>query len=125
MEAEQTSFPLIVTTYLEELNFLSLELFTILILAIIQHVSNFGFYTLLRHNIGCLVWVDQYFLFDICSKRWKNPESIQEFSSKDLLKEPPWAEVNIVSVLGRDEGYTVKYNPLPVGVPEGKAQENS
>ena len=27
-----------------------------------------------------------------------------------------------VSVLGQDEGYTVKYNPLPEGVPEGKAQ---
>ena len=24
-----------------------------------------------------------------------------------------------VSVLGRDEGYTVKYTPLPKGVPEG------
>ena len=33
---------------------------------------------------------------------------------------------NTVSVLGRDEGYTVKYNPLPQGVPgEGKAQGNS
>ena len=30
-----------------------------------------------------------------------------------------------VSVLGQDEGYTVKYNPLPEGVPEGEAQENS
>ena len=30
-----------------------------------------------------------------------------------------------VSVLGQDEGYTVKYNPLPKGVPEGKAQGNS
>ena len=30
-----------------------------------------------------------------------------------------------VSVLGRDEGYTVKYNPLPEGVPEGEARENS
>ena len=30
-----------------------------------------------------------------------------------------------VSVLGRDEGYTVKYNPLPKGVPEGEAQGNS
>ena len=30
-----------------------------------------------------------------------------------------------VSVLGRDEGYTVKYNPLPEGVPEGKAGGNS
>ena len=30
-----------------------------------------------------------------------------------------------VSVLGRDEGYTVKYNPLPEGVPEGEAQGNS
>ena len=26
-----------------------------------------------------------------------------------------------VSVLGRDKGYTVKYNPLPEGVPEGEA----
>ena len=25
----------------------------------------------------------------------------------------------IVSVLGRDKGYPVKYNPLPEGVPEG------
>ena len=30
-----------------------------------------------------------------------------------------------VSVLGRDKGYTVKYNPLPEGVPEGKARGNS
>ena len=26
---------------------------------------------------------------------------------------------NNVSVLGRDKGYTVKYNPSPEGVPEG------
>ena len=32
---------------------------------------------------------------------------------------------HIVSVLGRDEGYTIKYNPLPEGVPEGKARRNS
>ena len=32
---------------------------------------------------------------------------------------------DIVSVLERDEGYTVKYNPLPEGVPEGEAQGNS
>ena len=31
---------------------------------------------------------------------------------------------NPVSVLGQDEGYTVKYNPLPEGVPEGKARGN-
>ena len=30
-----------------------------------------------------------------------------------------------VSVLGRHEGYTFKYNPLPEGVPEGEAQGNS
>ena len=30
-----------------------------------------------------------------------------------------------VSVLGRDEGYTVKYNPLPEGVSEGEARGNS
>ena len=29
---------------------------------------------------------------------------------------------NTVSVLGRDEGYTVKYNPLPEGVPEAKPE---
>ena len=30
-----------------------------------------------------------------------------------------------VSVLGRDEGYTVKYTPSPEGVSEGEAQGNS
>ena len=30
-----------------------------------------------------------------------------------------------VSVLGRDKGYTIKYTPLPEGVPEGKSQGNS
>ena len=30
-----------------------------------------------------------------------------------------------VSVLGQDEGHTVKYNPLPEGVPEGEARGNS
>ena len=30
-----------------------------------------------------------------------------------------------VSVLGRDKGYTVKYNPLLEGVPEGEARGNS
>ena len=30
-----------------------------------------------------------------------------------------------VSILGRDEGYTVKYNPLLKGVPEGEARGNS
>ena len=29
-----------------------------------------------------------------------------------------------VSVLGRKEGYTVKYTPLPDGVPKGEAQGN-
>ena len=33
--------------------------------------------------------------------------------------------LNTVSVLGRDKGLTVKYNPLPEGVPEGKALGNS
>ena len=32
---------------------------------------------------------------------------------------------DIVSVLGRDEGYTVKYNPLAEGISEGKARGNS
>ena len=30
-----------------------------------------------------------------------------------------------VSVLGREEGYTVKFTPLPEGVPEGEARGNS
>ena len=30
-----------------------------------------------------------------------------------------------VSVLGQDEGYTVKYTPPPEGVPEGEARGNS
>ena len=34
-------------------------------------------------------------------------------------------DLQFVSVLGRDKGYTVKYNPLPEGVPEGKARGNS
>ena len=33
--------------------------------------------------------------------------------------------IDFVSVLGRDKGYKVKYNPLPEGVPEGKARGNS
>ena len=33
--------------------------------------------------------------------------------------------VYIVSVLGQEEGYTVKYNPPPEGVPEGEAWGNS
>ena len=33
--------------------------------------------------------------------------------------------VYIEYVFGRDEKYTVKYNPLPEGVPEGKARGNS
>ena len=33
--------------------------------------------------------------------------------------------LNTVSVLGREEGYTVKYNPLPEEVPEGEARGNS
>ena len=31
----------------------------------------------------------------------------------------------IVSVLGREEGYTVKYTPSAEGVPEGEARGNS
>ena len=32
---------------------------------------------------------------------------------------------HLVSVLGREEGYTVKYTPPPEGIPEGKARGNS
>ena len=32
--------------------------------------------------------------------------------------------INIVSVLEQEEGYTVKLNPLPEGVPQGDAQGN-
>ena len=30
-----------------------------------------------------------------------------------------------VFILGRDEGYTVKFRPTAEGVPEGEARENS
>ena len=32
---------------------------------------------------------------------------------------------DIVSVLGQDKEFTVKYKPLPEGVPKGKARGNS
>ena len=47
--------------------------------------------------------------------------------SATRLIQLPWAwrgdgcGKDFVSVLGRDEGYTVKYNLLPEGVPEGEA----
>ena len=31
------------------------------------------------------------------------------------------AALDIVSVLGREKGYTIKYTPLPEGVPDGEA----
>ena len=33
--------------------------------------------------------------------------------------------VHTVSILGQEEGYTVKYTPSPEGVPEGEARGNS
>ena len=44
--------------------------------------------------------------------------------SKFLGEDPQLYKVYIVSVLGREEGYTVKYTPLPEGVPEGEARGN-
>ena len=35
------------------------------------------------------------------------------------------AHLNIVSVLGREEGYTIKYTPPSEGVPEGEVRGNS
>ena len=46
-----------------------------------------------------------------------------EVRKKSMLTMP--GPQHTVSVLGRDKGYTVKYNPLPEGVPEGKARGNS
>ena len=41
-----------------------------------------------------------------------------------VIHTTPWPQPNmkwlIVSVLGQEEGYTVKYNPLPEEVPEGE-----
>ena len=37
----------------------------------------------------------------------------------------PFLLIENVSVLGQEEGYTVKYIPLPEGVPKGKARGNS
>ena len=36
-----------------------------------------------------------------------------------------YCEVHTVSVLGRDKGYTVEYNPSSEGVPEGEARAKS
>ena len=33
-------------------------------------------------------------------------------------------KLNIVSGLGQDKGYTIKYNPLPEGFPESEARGN-
>ena len=38
---------------------------------------------------------------------------------KDVYFYTSEQDKDIVSVLGRDEGYTVKYTPLAEGVPEG------
>ena len=43
----------------------------------------------------------------------------------EIFQPPHTNHKDTVSVLGRDQGYTVKYNPLPEGVIEGKAQRNS
>ena len=45
-------------------------------------------------------------------------------SSRPQPKEAP-DEGYTVSVLEGEEGYTVKYTPLPKGVPEGEAEGNS
>ena len=34
-----------------------------------------------------------------------------------------WTELYFVSILGRDKGYTIKYNPLPEGVPKGNPED--
>ena len=42
------------------------------------------------------------------------------------LKQVPKAQVkHNVSVLGQEEGYTVKYTSRPEGVPEGESRGNS
>ena len=52
-------------------------------------------------------------------------DEVQELTDLEVRKRDLWSCDYIVSVLGRDEGYTVKYNPLPEGVPEDKARWNS
>ena len=47
------------------------------------------------------------------------------FERKCWDKKEGKKKIKTVSVLGQDEGYTVNYNPLPEGVPEGKARGNS
>ena len=58
-----------------------------------------------------------------CIQRYK--AEIHSFATKYVKYTWNKVKVNIVSLLGRDEGYTVKYNPLPEGVPEGEARGNS
>ena len=44
---------------------------------------------------------------------------LQKAYSNESQHRSQTADENYVSVLGRDEGYTVKYSPLPEGTPEG------
>ena len=51
-----------------------------------------------------------------------NPPAEQGWVSRNLPQgKSPKEQVYTVSVLGREEGCTVKYNHLPEGVPEGEA----
>ena len=51
--------------------------------------------------------------------------SVIDLKLREIVSVFLLAEVYTVSVLGRDKGYTVKYIPLPEGVPEGEARGNS
>ena len=75
-----------------------------------------------------LVWMQRRY-HDLCEFEWPWGRGPVEEGLLDSTNQPtvilaPGAR-DTVSVLGRDEGYTVKYNPLPEGVPEGGARWNS
>ena len=59
----------------------------------------------------------------ICCTPLKRSKHLHDINSKVNISECQL--LYNVSVLGREEGYTVKYTPLPEGVPEGEAQGNS
>ena len=59
----------------------------------------------------------------VCSTLLHEPRELSHLPTTMELGLAPTAVG--LSVLGRDEGYTVKYNPLPEGVPEGEARGNS
>ena len=75
-----------------------------------------------RGQAGCIVFLD-YFM--VCTYKVPKMEANLEEIIKIQFTPIEMVTTYTVSVLGREEGYTVKFTPLPEGIPEDKAQGNS